>query len=212
MNANRPVFACVVLLPILFTLATAAASAQQKMDSANQGRVNEMLRSAYEDVKKNYYDPKFHGLDWDARYHEYEERVKKANSLGQGFAEIAGFLDVLNDSHTFFRPPSRPMRMDYGFRMKVIGETPFITRVRPGTDAESKLHPGDEVLQYNRFAVNRSDLHSMEFKTGATRPRWPTTRSDRGRHSTPVKTRNGCIGRNRRYGHLAVNPRRTALR
>jgi len=54
MNANRPVFACVVLLPILFTFATAAASAQQKMDSANQDRVNEMLRSAYEDVKKNY--------------------------------------------------------------------------------------------------------------------------------------------------------------
>jgi len=163
MNANRPVFGCVFLLPILFIFASAAASAQQKMDSENQGRVNEMLRSAYEDVKKNYYDPTFHGLDWDARYHEYQERVKKANSLGQGFAEIAGFLDVLNDSHTFFRPPSRPMRMDYGFRMQVIGETPFITRVRPGTDAGSKLHPGDEVLLYNRFAVNRSDLRSMEY-------------------------------------------------
>ena len=163
MNANRPVCACVVLLPILLTFATAAASAQQKMDSVNQDRVNLMLRSAYEDVKKNYYDPTFHGLAWDARYHEYQERVKKANSLGQGFAEIAGFLDALNDSHTFFRPPSRPMRMDYGFRMQVIGETPFITRARPGTDAESKLHPGDEVLLYNRFAVNRSDLHSMEY-------------------------------------------------
>jgi len=163
MNANRPVFGCVFLLPLLFIFASAAASAQQKMDSENQGRVNEMLRSAYEDVKKNYYDPTFHGLDWDARYHEYQERVKKANSLGQGFAEIAGFLDVLNDSHTFFRPPSRPMRMDYGFRMQVIGETPFITRVRPGTDAGSKLHPGDEVLLYNRFAVNRSDLRSMEY-------------------------------------------------
>jgi carboxyl-terminal processing protease len=163
MNANRPVFGCVFLLPILFIFASAAASAQQKMDSENQGRVNEMLRSAYEDVKKNYYDPTFHGLDWDARYHEYQERVKKANSLGQGFAEIAGFLDVLNDSHTFFRPPSRPTRMDYGFRMQVNGETPFITRVRPGTDAGSKLHPGDEVLLYNRFAVNRSDLRSMEY-------------------------------------------------
>jgi len=104
MNANRPVFGFVVLLPILFTFASAAASAQQKMDSENQGRVNEMLRSAYEDVKKNYYDPKFHGLDWDARYHEYQERVKKANSLGQGFAEIAAFLDGLNDSHTFSDP------------------------------------------------------------------------------------------------------------
>ena len=169
MNANRPVLGFVALLSILFTFAS-AASAQQKMDSTNQGRVNEMLRSAYEDVKKNYYDPKFHGLDWDARYHEYQERVKKANSLGQGFAEIAGFLDGLNDSHTFFRPPSRPMRMDYGFRIQVIGETPFITRVRPATDAASKLHPGDEVLLYNRFAVNRSVLHSMEYYYNALSP------------------------------------------
>ncbi len=53
--------------------------------------------------------------------------------------------------------------MDYGFRIQVIGETPFITRVRPGTDAGSKLHPGDEVLLYNRFTVNRSVLHSMEY-------------------------------------------------
>ena len=163
MNANRPVSGCFVLLTILLTFASGAAFAQQKMDSTNQGRVNEMLRSAYEDVKKNYYDPHFHGVDWDARYHEYQERVKKANSLGQGLAEIAGFLDGLNDSHTFFRPPSRPMRMDYGFRMRVIGETPFIIRVRPGTDAETKLHPGDEVLLYNRFAVSRADLHSMEY-------------------------------------------------
>jgi len=83
MNANRPVFGCVFLLPILFIFASAAASAQQKMDSENQGRVNEMLRSAYEDVKKNYYDPTFHGLDWEARYHEYQERVKRRIPWGR---------------------------------------------------------------------------------------------------------------------------------
>ncbi|GAC1624309.1 MAG: hypothetical protein NVS9B13_18750 [Candidatus Acidiferrum sp.] len=133
------------------------------MDSINEDRVKKMLRDAYEDVKKHYYDPKLHGLDWDARYHEYEERIKKSGSLGQGLSQVAGFLDALDDSHTFFRPPARPMRMDYGFRIQIIGETPFITRVRPGTDAASKLHPGDEVLLYNQFTVNRSVLHKMEY-------------------------------------------------
>jgi carboxyl-terminal processing protease len=163
MNATRAVFRYLSPLAILFTFASSTVSAQQKMDSVDEDRVKLMLRKAYEEVKKNYYDPKFHGLDWDARYHEYEERVKKANSLGQGFAQVAGFLDALNDSHTFFVPPARPMRMDYGFQMQIIGEKPFITRVRPGTDAESKLHPGDEVLKYNQFAVNRSYLWSMEY-------------------------------------------------
>jgi carboxyl-terminal processing protease len=170
MNANRSVSRCIALLGVLFSFVGAKVSAQQKINSIDEERVKLMLRDAYEDVKKNYYDPKFHGLDWDAKYHEYEERVKKANSLGQGLSEVAGFLNALNDSHTFFRPPARPMRIDYGFRIQIIGEKPFITRVRPGTDAESKLHPGDEVLLYNQFAVNRSDLRSMEYYYNALSP------------------------------------------
>jgi len=158
MNTTRVVFRCLLPLAILFTLASSTVSAQQKMDSTNEDRVKLMLKKAYEEVKKNYYDPKIHGLDWDARYHEYEERVKKSNSLGQGLAQVAGLLDALNDSHTFFRPPSRPILMEYGFRIQMIGDTPFITRIRPATDAESKLHPGDEVLLYNQFAVNRAHL------------------------------------------------------
>jgi len=53
------------------------------MDSTNEDRVKLMLKKAYEEVKKNYYDPKIHGLDWDARYHEYEERVKNRIRWGR---------------------------------------------------------------------------------------------------------------------------------
>ena len=170
MNTTRVVFRCLLPLAILFTLASSTVSAQQKMDSTNEDRVKLMLKKAYEEVKKNYYDPKIHGLDWDARYHEYEERVKKSNSLGQGLAQVAGLLDALNDSHTFFRPPSRPILMEYGFRIQMIGDTPFITRIRPATDAESKLHPGDEVLLYNQFAVNRAHLRQMKYYYNALSP------------------------------------------
>lgn len=145
--------------------------AQQKMDSINQDRTRQMLRDAYEEVKKNYYDVKFHGLDWEARYHEYQEKMKNATTLGQGFSVVAGLLDALNDSHTFFQPPSRPVRVDYGFRLQMFGDKAYITRIRPGTDAVSKVHVGDEVLHYNRFNVSRADLWKMDYYFNRLAPR-----------------------------------------
>lgn len=148
---------------VVAALSAAARQSQQKMDSINQDRARAMLRDAYDNVKKHYYDPKFHGLDIDARYHQFDEKIRNAGSLSQSFGVIAGFLDGLNDSHTFFTPPSRPYRVDYGYRVQIYGSACFVSRVRPGTDAESKVHPGDEVLGYNNFAVNRGDFWKMSY-------------------------------------------------
>lgn len=97
--------------------------------------------------------------------------MKVVTSLGQGFSVVAAFLDGLNDSHTFFEPPSRPMRLDYGFRLQFIGDKAYITRIRPGTDAESKVHVGDEVLTYNRFNPMRQDVWKMNYYFNQLSPR-----------------------------------------
>jgi C-terminal processing protease CtpA/Prc len=155
---------------VVAALSGAALQSQQKMDSINQDRARAMLRDAYDNVKKHYYDPKFHGLDIDARYHQFDEKIRNAGSLSQSFGVIAGFLDGLNDSHTFFNPPSRPYRVDYGYRMQIYGSACFVSRVRPGTDAESKVHAGDEVLGYNSFAVNRGDFWKMSYYFNSLAP------------------------------------------
>lgn len=150
-------------LTVLCLCAPLTLAQPQKFDSINADRVKEMLREAHEEVKKNYYDPKFHGVDWDARYDAYNEKMKQVSSLGQGFSLVAGLLDGLNDSHTFFLPPQRPIRVEYGFQIIMVGDKPLILRVRPGTDAESKVHPGDEVLALNKFIVNREALWKMDY-------------------------------------------------
>jgi carboxyl-terminal processing protease len=138
-------------------------AAQEKMDNLNLGRAREILRDAHDAVKSHYYDPKFHGLDWEARFREYGEKIKSAPTLSQAFGVVAAFLDGLNDSHTSFRPPARPYHVDYGFRMQIFGDTAFITQVRPGTDAESKVHSGDRVVGYNNFAVNRQSFQKLSY-------------------------------------------------
>jgi C-terminal processing protease CtpA/Prc len=161
--------ACAVTL-LLAAVPVATLHSQQKMDNLNRERARGILRDAYDNVKKHYYDPKFHGVDIDARFHQYDQKITDAASLSQSFGVIAGFLDGLNDSHTFFNPPSRPYRVDYGYRMQMFADNCFITRVRPGTDAESKLHPGDQVLGYNKFAVNREDFRKMSYYFNSLAP------------------------------------------
>jgi len=151
-----------------------AQTAPQGMDKINIDRARVMLHDAYDVVKKNYYDQKIHGLDWEARFREHDEKITNATSVGQAFGIIAGFLDGLNDSHTFFRPPSRQTRVEYGFRMQVVGSDAFITQVRPGTDAESKLHIGDQVIKYDRFSVDRDDFHKISYYFGSLAPQGAT--------------------------------------
>jgi len=148
-----------VLLPATFT----PAQQQQTLSKDEQFRLSGMLRDGYNDVKKYYYDPKLQGLDWDARYKQYDAMIGKAHNLGEGFRVVAAFLSGLQDSHTFFTPPERATRYDSGFRFALVGDTCLITQVRPGTDAASKLHVGDQVALLDGFNINRDDFHDLRY-------------------------------------------------
>lgn len=169
--AQKTIFrtACSATL-LLASFTSATLHSQQKMDNYNRDRARAILHDAYDNVKKHYYDPKFHGLDIDARFHQYDQKIVDATSLSQSFGVIAAFLDGLNDSHTFFSPPARPYRMDYGYRLQMYGNDCFVTRVRPETDAESKVHPGDQVLGYNKFEVTREVFWKMDYYFNSLAP------------------------------------------
>ena len=137
--------------------------AQDKFDSLRREQARQMLRDVYQGIKKNYYDTKFHGIDVEERYKQEDERIRGANSMGQSLIIIAGFLEPLNDSHTFFWPPPRPYHIEHGFRMTMIGDACMITEVRPGTDAAVKLKPGDQVLSVENFTPTRDDLWKMNY-------------------------------------------------
>jgi C-terminal processing protease CtpA/Prc len=166
MSNARPrtiLFVCLSLCLLAAIYVAAQPSPQQKPDNVTIGRLESMLDSAHDQVKEHYYDAGFHGLDWNARYKEYKEKLKQVNTLAQGYAVISQFLDGLNDSHTFFLPPPRPAHMEYGYEIMMVGDKPYIWRVKPGSDAETKLHPGDEVLALNRYLVKRDTYFKMEY-------------------------------------------------
>ncbi len=144
------------------------------LSKADRDWLKQVLRTVHDEIKKNYYDPTFHGFDIDRRFQEAEAKIETAPNLNYGMADIAGAVTALNDSHTNFLPPGRPFTHDYGWRMQAEGDSDcFITAVRPGSDAEKKgLKPGDQLLSVAGFSPLREDLWKIEYVYNVLRPQY----------------------------------------
>ncbi len=156
------VFAWSLGLMLLFGALKAGHS--QSLDRIERERAQDMLSIIKSDIKKNYYEPTLKGFDLDGRFKAAEEKLKQASSIGQAFGIIAQAVLDLDDSHTEFYPPPRPMKVEYGWRMKMIGDKCYVTAVKPGSDAERKgLKVGDLVLSVEHFRPTRKEFWKMEY-------------------------------------------------
>jgi carboxyl-terminal processing protease len=157
-------FALLLINPI--TIAQA-----QKVEDKDRDRGQVMLRIIKTELKKNYYDPAFHGMDVDARFKTASDKIKEASSVGQIFGIIAQVLVELDDSHTFFIPPSRATKTDYGWSMQMYGDRCYISKVDKGSDAEAKgVKPGDEVIEAGGYKLDRSNLWKFQYLYNTLRP------------------------------------------
>jgi len=75
----------------------------QEYTKSDRDLAKGILRNVAEDVQKHYYDPKIHGVDWQARVHETKKNIETAQSFDSAMSEIAALLDGLHDSHTRLR-------------------------------------------------------------------------------------------------------------
>jgi C-terminal processing protease CtpA/Prc len=143
----------------------------QQMSNFDRDRAQAILQTISSDVKKHYYDPKFHGQDWDATVSQTKDKIAKETSFNMSMSHIAAALDTLHDSHTFLLPPQHAYRHDYGWQYQIVGDRCFVTRVRPGSDAETKgVKAGDEILTINGYNVNRDDLWKIQYVFSVLRP------------------------------------------
>lgn len=144
---------------------------QQKISKDDRERARDMFSNIANDVKKHYYDPKFHQVDWDSVRRATEQAIDNSANFNRALSEIAAGLDKLDDSHTFFLPPSRPYSHDFGWQLRMVGEHCFVLQVRPQSDAEAKgIKRGDEVLSLNGFQPTRQSLPKMMYVFNLLRP------------------------------------------
>lgn len=164
MKASR----CLTILRSTLTLVSILVMFQfanaQKWDRIEKGRMKSILKIVKSEVKKNYYDPNFRGIDLDKRFAEAEEKLDKATSTSQSIAIIVQVLIDFDDSHLYLAPPGTTLSVEYGWRMAAYGDKCYITEVRPKSDAEKKgLKRGDEVLSVSGFKPSRKELWKVLY-------------------------------------------------
>ena len=175
MSNRTKCFTPKLLVLVCLTLVLAApfmtARAQEKVTGEDRERGRMMLKRIKDELKNNYYDPKFRGVDIDAAFKAAEAKINEARSVGQVLGIIAQAMGTLEDSHTYFLPPIRAGRIEYGWNMQIIGDRCFVSSVDEGSDAEKKgVKPGDEVLEAGGFVLGRPNLWKFQYLYYALRP------------------------------------------
>jgi len=170
MPTKHPIPALLLLTSFVATIISAFAQTPPSAFDRDRGRT--MLNIIKSDLKKYYYDPDFRGMDIEARFKKAEDKIKEATSQGQIFGIIAQALVDLEDSHTYFVPPSRSFTTEYGWQMQIVGEKCFVIAVKPGSDAEAKgLKEGDEIYTIDGIGPVRENLWKIQYTYQALRPR-----------------------------------------
>jgi C-terminal processing protease CtpA/Prc len=123
-----------------------------------------MLDFVKKKISENYYDKNFRGVDLEAKFEAYAEKLKKSRADRESLILIAAAVMELDDSHTVFHPPILKQRADYGWTMKIVGDSCFVTAVKPQSDAEKQgLKVGDIVLSINGVEPSRGNLWKVKY-------------------------------------------------
>ena len=156
-------------LATLAPIASLPVEAQASRIDRERGHV--MLRALRKDIEQHYYDSTYRGIDLEARIAKTAAGIDSADSLQEIFAHLAQLTLEFGDSHTLFVPPATTTTVDYGWEMKMVGDTCFVSHVRPKSDAAAQgLHLGDQVLSVNGYQPTRQNFAQLLYVFGVLRP------------------------------------------
>jgi len=119
---------------------------------------------------RQFYDPDFHGQNWDALHDEYEPLVRAARHYRDFNDAMNMLLGRLNASHLSYRDaergPSAPETGYLGCKFNMDNENGLVisdvTENSPVDEIEISLVPGDRLVSINGFNVGGWDGNGDE--------------------------------------------------
>lgn len=114
--------------------------------SRDRVRLNQrVFDRVWSEVRRGYYDPTLHGVDWKAARATFRPQALAASDERGLYRVINAMLDLLDDGHAAASPPAAVRRQEAQFARRAVmgltlmrGETPddwTVERVRPGSPA-----------------------------------------------------------------------------
>jgi len=136
------------------------------------GEFNQVFYEAWARLEENYYDEKFHGLDWKAARDHYSTFLPYLNNRADLRVLLNDMLGELNSSHQGFYSSGDDENVQYAASTMETGvlfedEDPYkVKSIVPRSIADRKgvdIQPGDELVKVDGMAVDEAVDRNFYF-------------------------------------------------
>lgn len=174
LRTNRLMATVVVTVILCLVVALQTATTQAALvsfddsvpvsTSTPEGRLM-VFDDVWETIQERYYDPGFHGVDWQANRTTFRSAAAKANTSREFYEVIRRMISSLRDAHTRVYAPDEkfdwwnPRFITLGFTIREVEGLPTVIQVERTSEAARKgIRPGDVITRID-------DIPAKEFIT-----------------------------------------------
>jgi carboxyl-terminal processing protease len=157
----------ILVLLALSQLATLPVSRASRDDSSNvstatlEGRLA-VFDDAWETIQDRYYDPKFHGIDWQAKRTVFRPVAARASGTQEFYEVLRQMIASLKDAHTRVYSPDEkfdwwnPRYVTVGVTTREVEGVPTVLQVESGSAAaKTDIRPGDVIASVDDVPVSQ---------------------------------------------------------
>jgi carboxyl-terminal processing protease len=162
-----------LLLPFAFYLLP-SAKAGVVSTATREGRLA-VFDDVWETIRDRYYDPSFHGVDWEAQRATFRPLAADANDAAELYGVLRRMIGNLRDAHTRIRTPDEkfdwqhPRAISVGLSVREVEGAPVVLAVERGSEAERQgLRAGDRIVSLDGEAAQDVFQRRLQEQGGSS--------------------------------------------
>jgi carboxyl-terminal processing protease len=125
---------------------------------------------AWETIQERYYDPKFHGIDWQMQRATFRPAAARAGKPHEFYDVLRQMIASLKDAHTRVYSPDEkfdwwnPRFVTVGLTVREIEGVPTVIQIDPGsTTARTEIKPGDVIVSIDDQPVAEAIKQRLRY-------------------------------------------------
>jgi carboxyl-terminal processing protease len=154
------ILAALVLQLVIPSLSRAARDDSTLVSTATlEGRLA-VFDDVWETIAERYYDPKFHGIDWQAKRNVFRPAAARAGSPHEFYEVLRQMIASLKDAHTRVYSPDEkfdwwnPRFITVGLAIREVEGAPTVVQVEPNSAAsQTDIRPGDVIVKVDDLPI-----------------------------------------------------------
>ncbi|MBB6333296.1 Tol biopolymer transport system component/C-terminal processing protease CtpA/Prc [Chryseobacterium sediminis] len=166
---------------------------QYSFDKDLASEFTQMYAEAWTGVEENFYDEKFHGIDWKAKKEQYAKYLPYVHNRNDLRILLNDLLGELNSSHTGFSSTGKEEAMFLNYFTNETGiifkkDQPYtvesIVRKSPAYRSGVDIKPGDQLISVNGKKIDPNENRETYFTSPKKQDELVLTFSRDGKNTT----------------------------